>query len=85
MYTAQQIQAYLEAHQDELFECRHHLHRHPEIGLDLPQTQAFIVSKLKAFGVDEIHTDIADSAIVAVIHGKNKTDKWIGIRAGNSR
>lgn len=81
MYTAQQIQAYLEAHRDELIECRHQLHRHPEIGLELPKTQAFIVSKLESFGVDEIHTDVADSAVIAVIHGKSKSDKWIGIRA----
>lgn len=81
MYSAQQIQAYLEAHRDELFECRHQLHRHPEIGLELPKTQAFIVSKLESFGVDEIHTDVADSAVIAVIHGKSKSDKWIGIRA----
>ena len=81
MYSAQQIQAYLEAHRDELIECRHQLHRHPEIGLELPKTQAFIVSKLESFGVDEIHTDVADSAVIAVIHGKSKSDKWIGIRA----
>ena len=33
MYNAQDVQAYLNEHFDEIVDCRHHLHQYPEIGL----------------------------------------------------
>ena len=81
MYNAQDVQAYLNEHFDEIVDCRHHLHQYPEIGLELPQTAAYIESELKKYGVDEIHKDFGCSALLAVIHGKTKSEKWIGIRA----
>ena len=35
MYNAQDVQAYLNEHFDEIVDCRHHLHQYPEIGLVL--------------------------------------------------
>ena len=81
MYTDQEIYAYLSDCSETLKACRHHLHRHPEVGLQLPQTAAFIEKELISYGVDEIHKGFGSSAIVAVIHGKKAAPCWIGLRA----
>lgn len=81
MYSSQEIQSYLSECSEDLKTCRHHLHRHPEVGLDLPQTAAFIEKELMAYGVDEIHKGFGSTALVAVIHGKNPGKHWIGLRA----
>lgn len=82
MYSAQEIQQFLSEQAAQLNACRHHLHQHPEIGLQLPETSAFIEKELRSYGVDEIHKGFGSSALVAVIHGKKKSDKWIEGRYG---
>ena len=49
---------------------RRHLHMHPELSLDCFETAAFVVERLKAFGVDEIHEGIARTGVVALIKGQ---------------
>ena len=49
---------------------RRHLHMHPELSLDCHETAAFVVERLKEFGVDEIHEGIAQSGVVALIRGQ---------------
>ena len=80
MYCAQEIQSFLSNCAEELKACRHYLHQHPETGLELPETAAFIEKELRSYGVDEIHKGFGSSALVAVIHGKKKSDKWVGLR-----
>ena len=65
---------------EEMAGWRHHLHRNPELGLDCHQTAAFVVERLKAFGVDKIETGIATSGVVAVINGQGAGPR-IGMRA----
>ena len=48
---------------------RRHLHMNPELGLDCHETAAFVVARLREFGVDEIHEGIATSGVVALIKG----------------
>ncbi len=55
---------------EDMTAWRRHLHMHPELSLDCHQTAAFVVERLKEFGVDEIHEGIAESGVVALIHGK---------------
>jgi len=64
----------------EMKEWRQHLHRHPELAFDCHQTAAFVVGKLKEFGVDEIHEGIAKTGIVAIINGQGE-GPTIGLRA----
>ena len=64
----------------EMREWRQYLHAHPELQFDCHETAAFVVDRLKDFGVDEIHEGIAKSGIVAIINGK-KPGKTIGLRA----
>lgn len=49
---------------------RRHLHMNPELCLECHETAAFVVDKLRAFGVDEVHEGIATSGVVALIRGK---------------
>ena len=65
---------------DEMQGWRHYLHAYPELGFDCFETAKFVKSKLEEFGVDEIHTEIAKTGIVAIINGKS-TGKTIGLRA----
>tara|TARA_R110002110_G_scaffold16086_8_gene70543 strand:+ start:10928 stop:12136 length:1209 start_codon:yes stop_codon:yes gene_type:complete len=56
---------------EEMTAWRKHLHRNPEIGFECHETAAFIVQRLREFGVDEIHEGIAVSGVVAIIHGND--------------
>ena len=65
---------------DEMQGWRHQIHSNPELGFDCFETAKFVKSKLEEFGVDEIHTEIAKTGIVAIIRGKS-IGKTIGLRA----
>jgi len=57
-----------ESHAAELAELRHDLHRIPEIGLDLPRTQARLLAALESLGL-EISTGRGLSSVVGVLRG----------------
>lgn len=59
---------------------RQHLHAHPELRFECYETAAFITSRLREFGVDEIHEGIATSGVVAIIDGSG-AGPTIGLRA----
>jgi hippurate hydrolase len=65
---------------EEMTAWRRHLHAHPEIGLDCPETAAFVVAKLREFGITQIETGVAQSGVVAVIEGRGEGPA-IGLRA----
>lgn len=59
---------------------RRHLHQHPELGFECHETAAFVVERLREFGVDEIHEGIATTGLVAIINGQGE-GPTIGLRA----
>ena len=59
---------------------RRDLHANPEIGLQETRTSGVIADLLRGFGVDEVHTGIAQTGVVGVIHGTVPGDA-IGLRA----
>jgi hippurate hydrolase len=59
---------------------RRHIHENPELGLECHETAAFVVERLKEFGVDEIHEGIARSGVVAIINGQG-AGPTVGLRA----
>ena len=65
--------------QNDLATIRRDLHQEPEIGLDLPKTQAKIVAALEGLGL-EITTGKALSSVTAVLRG-NKSEKTVLLRA----
>lgn len=66
----------------ELTAFRRDLHAHPELGFEEVRTAARVVEALKLTRVDEIHTGIARTGVVAVIQGQ-RTDsgRSIALRA----
>lgn len=64
----------------EMAAWRRHIHQHPELGYHEHSTMRFIHDLLVDFGVDEIHTGIAGTGIVATIRA-GQSRRAIGIRA----
>ena len=65
---------------DDLKTWRRHLHANPELGFECHQTAAFVVERLQAFGITDIHTGIATSGVVAIIDS-GRPGTTIGLRA----
>ena len=59
---------------------RRHLHTMPELELECHETAAYVVERLKEFGITEIHEGIAKSGVVAIIEGQGE-GPTIGLRA----
>ena len=59
---------------------RRHLHQNPELGFDCYETAAFVAERLRDFGITEIYSGIAQSGLVALIHGR-APGPVIGLRA----
>jgi amidohydrolase len=65
---------------DQMKVWRRHLHQHPELGTDCFNTAAYVVERLREFGITEIHEGIAKTGLVALIHGQG-LGPVIGLRA----
>ncbi len=64
----------------DMTQWRQDIHQHPELGLEEHRTSALVAALLHQFGVDEVHTGIATTGIVGVIHGTGPGEA-IGLRA----
>ena len=64
----------------EMKAWRRHLHANPELSFDCFKTAAFIADRLAEIGVDEVHTGIAKTGLVAIINGQSD-GPTIGLRA----
>ena len=66
----------------ELTALRRDLHAHPELGFEEHYTSGRVIEALKVCGVDEIHTGIGKTGVVAVIRGRSDSSgRMIGLRA----
>ena len=59
---------------------RHDLHQHPETAYEETRTAAKVAQLLHSFGMDEVHTGLAVTGVVGVLHG-TKPGARIGLRA----
>jgi amidohydrolase len=66
---------------DELVAIRRDIHANPEHAYKEFRTSALVADKLKAYGVDEVHTGIGGTGVVGVIRGKTAGAQGIGLRA----
>ena len=74
--------AQISAFHPELTAFRRDLHAHPELGFEELYTGARVKEALQRCGVDEIHTGIGKTGLVAVIKGqRSNSGKMIGLRA----
>ena len=64
----------------DMTEWRRHLHTIPELMFECHQTAAFVVERLREFGITEIHEGIATTGVVAIIEGQGD-GPTIGLRA----
>jgi len=66
----------------ELTALRRDLHAHPELGFEERYTANRVVQALQLCGVDEVHTGIGKTGVVAVIRGQRSTSgRMTGLRA----
>ena len=66
----------------ELTALRRDLHAHPELGFEEFYTSGRVKEALKLCGVDEIHSGIGKTGVVAVIRGqRNASGRMVGLRA----
>lgn len=63
----------------QIISWRRHLHKIPELGLELPKTSKYVQEELSKMGI-EYHTLINGNAIVAIIKGAEE-GKTIALRA----
>lgn len=74
--------AHISAFHSDLTALRRDLHAHPELGYEEVYTTGRIVDSLKVCGVDEIHTGIGRTGIVALVHGRSRrSGRMLGVRA----
>lgn len=67
--------------QAEITAWRRHLHQHPELLYDIPETARFVEEKLRSFGCDLVETGIGRTGVVALIKGRHGDGPAIGLRA----
>ena len=66
----------------EITGWRRHLHENPELMYEVHETAAYVVDRLKEFGLTDITPGIGKTGVVAVIEGKTNTSgRVIGLRA----
>ena len=74
--------AHIASFYPEVVAFRRDLHAHPELGFEEFYTGARVHAALKASGVDEVHTGIGKTGLVAVIRGRSTaSQRMIGLRA----
>lgn len=64
---------------DDMVGWRRYLHAHPEMGFEEHVTSAFVAERLRDFGVDEVHTGVARTGVVAVVRGRGP-GRRVGLR-----
>ena len=57
------------------------LHAHPELGFQEVRTSGIVAETLKSYGVDEVHTGLGKTGVVAIIKGKGDSNRRVGLRA----
>ncbi len=66
---------------DELIAIRRDLHAHPELGFEETRTADIVARTLKSYGIEEVHTGIAQTGVVGVVRGRGGSNRAIALRA----
>ncbi len=75
--------SHIAAFHPQLTALRRDLHAHPELGFEERYTAQRVVEALKVCGVDEVHTQIGKTGVVALVRGRGvaQADAMVGLRA----
>ena len=60
---------------DDTIQLRRRIHRHPEIGLALPRTQAAVLEALDGLGL-EVRTGLRTTSVVARLSARFSSNMW---------
>ncbi len=74
----------VEALADQMTAWRRDIHAHPETAFEEVRTAALVAEKLTEFGLDEVHTGIAQTGVVGVLRAgeaSGNETRAIGLRA----
>jgi len=75
------IDSRIEALVPEITQWRQQLHQHPELDFDVHETAAFVATKLREFGCDEVVEGVGRTGVVGVIKGSVAGNQVMGMRA----
>lgn len=75
----EQLQSFLETHQDEFKQIRQDFHQHPELSFQEVRTSGIVADYLRKYGYT-VETGIAKTGVIATLKRGN-SPKVIGIRA----
>ena len=57
------------------------LHANPEIGFEEVRTSGVVADKLREYGFDEVHENVAKTGVVGLLKGKGPGNRRVGLRA----
>jgi amidohydrolase len=82
MYNPNKVSDAIREFHGELTDIRRDIHTNPEHAYKEHRTAALVVDRLKAYGVDEVHTGIGGTGVVGVVKGKlGESRAAVGLRA----
>lgn len=64
-----ELQALIESVEEKVIEWRRDIHQHPELGNREFRTAALVANHLRSIEIDEVHTEVAHTGVVGVLHG----------------
>jgi amidohydrolase len=67
--------------QTEIAALRQDFHRHPEVLFDVHRTAGVVAETLRSYGCDEVVTGVGRTGVVAIINGRGRAGRTIGLRA----
>lgn len=73
------------AAQGEFARMRRAMHENPGLGFQETFAAELVATKLREYGLDEVHTGIGGTGIVGVLRGKRPSNRTIGLRADMER
>ncbi len=65
---------------EDMTSWRQEIHQFPETSFEEEKTAAFIAAKLASWGI-EVHTGLAKTGVVGILHGRGNGSRSIGLRA----
>jgi amidohydrolase len=81
MYNPSKVTEAIREFHGDLTEIRRDIHTNPEHAYKETRTAAIVAERLKAYGVDEVHTGIGGTGVVGVIRGNRPGKRAVGLRA----
>ena len=81
MYNPSKVADAIREYHADLTEIRRDIHSNPEHAYKETRTAALVAERLKAYGVDEVHTGIGGTGVVGVIRGNRPGTRAVGLRA----